>query len=79
MLCLLLQLIPDVEVHRGFYNQFASLTSLASEPKDNITAAILELSAGAEPWRVVVGGEGQAVQIHVWCRTHALLVQCTPV
>lgn len=55
--CPCVQLLPGVKVHKGFLNQFASLTTEADSQDENITAALLDLSGGQQPWRVVVSGE----------------------
>lgn len=48
----------DVLVHEGFYAQFSSVTVAAasSDPSANITAAILSLSGGVTPRRILVTG-----------------------
>ena len=51
-----LQLIPGVKVHRGFLNQLSSLTTDPADSDHNITAVLLKLSNGTQPWRVVVAG-----------------------
>jgi len=56
LLSWLLQLVPGVKVHRGFLNQFASLTTSPENDQSNMTAAVLNLTGGVEPWRVIVTG-----------------------
>ncbi len=50
------QFVPGVKVHRGFLNQFSSFTTDPRRQEDNMTAVLLSLSGGAQPWRVVVSG-----------------------
>lgn len=51
-----LEMFEGVEVHRGFLNQFNSLTDGAESPETNITAIILGMSGGITPRRVVTSG-----------------------
>lgn len=46
----------DVQIHRGFYNQFKSLTQSATDDSRNITYQILELSGGRSPRRMLIAG-----------------------
>lgn len=51
-----LDMFEGVEVHRGFTNQFNSLTDGAEGADTNITAVILEMSGGRQPRRLVAAG-----------------------
>lgn len=46
----------DVQIHRGFYNQFKSLTQSATNDAQNITHQILALSGGQTPRRMLIAG-----------------------
>ncbi|GAB4818528.1 hypothetical protein N2152v2_005574 [Parachlorella kessleri] len=61
------ELIPGVKVHRGFLNQLSSLTTDPADSDQNITAVLLNLSNGTQPWRVVVAGHSLGAALSEMC------------
>eukprot|EP00887_Chlorella_sp_A99_P006566 scaffold3.g6566.t1 len=66
-------LLGQVKVHRGFLNQFSSLTTGANRQEENITAALLSLSGGTPPAQLVVAGHSLGAALSeltgVWVST----------
>ncbi|KAL4422239.1 hypothetical protein ABPG77_009714 [Micractinium sp. CCAP 211/92] len=66
--------LPGVKVHRGFLNQFASLTTSPDSDANNITAVLLRLSGGQTPENLLITGHSLGAALSELCAVWASTV-----
>ncbi|KAL4443454.1 hypothetical protein ABPG75_011191 [Micractinium tetrahymenae] len=66
--------LPGVKVHRGFLNQFSSLTTSPDSDANNITAVLLRLSGGQSPENLLITGHSLGGALSELCAVWASTV-----